>query len=594
MSETAQLARFSAANYQDSVRRLLDRLVERDELGSSKAKDFGDTVCRHPPTEFIERATLAGLPAVALAEELATGFDWTIYDPARHLPAEREELWILSHSGVLLVANPFDSRLVSKLNDRFHGVIKGYGVLPYTARIAAESHSWATIADPTRARDYVVDLIYRAAKLGVSDIQVQPEKNGVHVLYTLDGEARCVEELPHALYKDIAGTLMSMANRNPGEHIRPVGGRIVLEEKAKRTELRMEAIETVVDGDRIPHFTLRILSSRVVRRDITDLGFRAHQADQLLDCVRAPQGIIIVSGPTGAGKSTSQGACLCWLKDLAPGKMIFTIEDPVETEYPGIAQIQVNEKAGMTFAVALRSLLRKAPKVILVGEIRDAETMFAAVEAAQTGHLIMTTLHANEAASVFDRASLIGDEVKPILGQLATVSLAYTGQRLLRRVCPRCSMEMKWSEALEPKNRAVREFKSGLLEQVYKRAHERYANHLFAPQGDPLVRVSNPRGCDHCNGGYRGRVLITEVLTLSDHLRDLLRRGAPASEVERAAVAEGFRPMWDHAFECIAKQQTTLEEAESNLSLPTPESSRTANAESRSGGSTVTPLRSHL
>lgn len=557
---------FSAGNYEDSVRRLMDRLVERNTVGASKAKDFAETVGRLSPIEFVDRAQQSGIPAIPLAEELATGFGWKVFDPAVHLPADRDESWILTHSGTLLVVNPFDKTTLSRLTDRFHSLIKnGYGVMPYTARIAPESASWGIIADPAKAREYVVSLIADAAKAGASDIHLRPEGNEIQVRFVIDSSARPVATIKPEHYKDIAGTLMSMAGKNPGEHIRPVGGRIVIEDKPRRIELRMECCEVVVSGEKSPHFTLRILSSRLAQRDIIALGFTGDQSDLLKQCVRAPQGIIVVSGPTGAGKSTSLGAALCWLKDLDPGKTIYAIEDPVETEYTGIDQIQVNEKSGMTFSKILRSLLRKAPNAILVGEIRDPETMIAAVEASQTGHLILTTLHANSAASVFDRASLIGDEVRPILNQFSTVSLAYTGQRLVRKVCPSCSAEMSWEEALRPNNKAVREFRSELLEEVYKTAEQRYATHRFAPPAGSKVRISNPKGCDKCNGGYKGRVLITEVLKLSSPVRAMMRRGAPAGEIEAAAIDEGFRPLWAHALECVGKGLVTLEEAELKL-----------------------------
>jgi type IV pilus assembly protein PilB len=275
---------------------------------------------------------------------------------------------------------------------------------------------------------------------------------------------------------------------------------------------------------------LRLLRRDSIMMSLKDLGFLEQNMNRLLDALKLPYGAILVTGPTGSGKSTTLYAAINETND--PKTNLITVEDPVEYRLAGLSQVQVHEKAGLSFAAALRSILRQDPDKVMIGEIRDKETGTIAIEAALTGHLVLSTLHTNDAPSALTRLTEMG--IEPFLSASAVTLVM--AQRLARRLCPDCK------EAYTPEESALTRigypFEPGRLPQLYR-----------------------SRGCKKCNGiGYRGRMGIHEVMTMSENLERLAVESASADEIKRMAVSEGMLTLRDDGFAKVALGQTSIEE----------------------------------
>jgi type II secretory ATPase GspE/PulE/Tfp pilus assembly ATPase PilB-like protein len=351
-------------------------------------------------------------------------------------------------------------------------------------------------------------LLAQAVRDRASDIHLEPQADALRVRLRIDGVLHETMRLP----KDIQAALVSrfkvMAGMNIAERRRPQDGQISTDVEGKRVDLRAATSDSA-HGEMM---VLRVLDKSVSLMSLRELGFSPVALDKHIRLLKSPFGMVLVSGPTGSGKTTTLYASVNQLND--DERNIITIEDPVEYQFEGINQIQVNEKADITFATGLRSLMRLDPDVILVGEVRDGETARIACQAALTGHLVLSSIHANDAVGVLLRLTDLG--IEPFLA--ASSLIGVVAQRMVRRVCMYCAADAQ----------------PGVEEAALYEAE----------LGEKLESMKRGTGCNLCAGtGFLGRIGVYEVLTLNDDIRRLLLANATASQIREQAIADGMVPM---------------------------------------------------
>ena len=377
----------------------------------------------------------------------------------------------------------------------------------------------------------VNSMIFEAAEDGASDIHVEPQEDDLVVRYRIDGVLHVAHHISKRLASGVTTRLKVLAKLDIAERRRPQDGRISLNAAAagRMLDIRVATLPTV-DGEAV---TMRLLDKSREVPTLGSLGLSDRMSEQMDAILTRPTGALLVTGPTGSGKSTTLYAALNAIG--RPEINIITVEDPVEYRLPSINQVQINPRAGLSFATALRSIIRSDPDVIMVGEIRDGETARISIEAALTGHFVLSTLHTNDAPSAITRLTEMG--VEPFLTG-AAVS-AVLAQRLARRLCPHCA------------------------EPYLPTFDELNALHLSEDMATALGGVSfrRRRGCARCGQtGYRGRVGVFQLLSMSDRLEQLAAEKAPREEIERAAVEEGMRTMWEDGVGKVAAGITSVEE----------------------------------
>ncbi len=373
----------------------------------------------------------------------------------------------------------------------------------------------------------VVNLVIsQAINDKASDIHIEPEARTVKVRYRVDGVLHDVMTPPKHIQAPMVSRIKIMAAMDIAERRVPQDGKIHLTHDGREFDLRVSTIPCV-HGEKT---VMRILDKGNVQLGLNKLGFYEHNLQLWESIVEKPYGMLLVTGPTGSGKSTTLYSCLNKLN--RGDRNLTTVEDPVEYQIPGINQVQTNPKAGLTFATALKAFLRQDPDILMVGEIRDEQTAKIAVEAALTGHLVLSTLHTNDACGAISRLVEMG--VEPFLVSSALIGVL--AQRLARQICPNCK------ESFRPPAEAVR--KLGL--SIY---------------GDNDISFYRGRGCDHCKTtGYRGRTGIHEVLQISERVRSLVLSRASTAEIRQAAIEDGMRTMQDDAVQKVLDGTTTLDE----------------------------------
>ncbi len=369
-------------------------------------------------------------------------------------------------------------------------------------------------------------LITDAVKRGASDIHIEPYEKLFRVRFRIDGVLQEVMSPPLRMKAAICSRIKIMSSLDISERRIPQDGRINVRVGKKLIDLRVSIVPTIF-GEKV---VMRILDKSALMLDMKDLGFEEDSLRKFIEAIDQPYGIVLVTGPTGSGKSTTLYSALSRLNTNEV--QIITAEDPIEYNLKGINQVQVNEEIGFTFAAALRAFLRQSPNIIMVGEIRDNETAEIAVRAALTGHLVLSTIHTNDAPSTINR--LIDMGIKPFM-VAASLNLIQA-QRLVRKICKECK------EEVDPDPVLMRE-----------------ANI------DPAVfngkKVFRGRGCARCNqSGYKGRIAITEVLPVSAGIRDLVLANASAAKIREQAKKEGLNTLRDDAIIKVSKGVTTLEE----------------------------------
>jgi len=365
-------------------------------------------------------------------------------------------------------------------------------------------------------------IIAEAIATRASDIHLEPEEGGVAVRYRIDGVLRDTMMLPRPAGLPLASRIKIMAQMDIADRLRPQDGRARVSVDGVRIDLRISTLPASY-GEKV---VIRILDSRATVLSIDGLGVLPDEARRLTELVNLREGIVLVTGPTGSGKTTTLYSALRQIQQRAVN--IVTVEDPVEYKLQGIVQVQVNEKAGLTFANALRSILRQDPDVILVGEIRDKETATIAVQASLTGHLVLSTLHTIDASSSIARLVDIGIDPYKIAAALKGV----VAQRLLRRLCPTCRQPS--------------------TDHVSERMRR------WLPHGMTLYKAG---ACAECTQtGYRGRMAVVEVLTVNSDIERLVGEGETPDRISEAARRSGMKTLWDSGIEHVRAGETSLDE----------------------------------
>jgi len=405
---------------------------------------------------------------------------------------------------------------------------------------------------------FVNGLIFNASKVKASDIHIEPGDREIIVRNRVDGVLQEVKRAPKAHHPSIIARVKIMAGLNIAEKRLPQDGRIRRKIAGKEVDMRVATVPTA-HGERV---TIRLLDKSAMALTLEAIGVAPDHYRMIDEVIHRPHGIFLVTGPTGSGKTTTLYSCIARIN--TPDLNILTIEDPVEYQLAGISQVQVQPKIELTFASGLRSFLRHDPDVIMVGEIRDVETAEIAIQASLTGHLVMSTIHTNDAATGITR--LVDMGVQPFL--VASSLVALQAQRLVRRVCPACARTRR------PQPSELSDI--GIDPERFYAGELSLRAPLIDAAGLPMPLVpapgrvlpppamlfeANPQGCERCNNtGYSGRTGLYEVLLINEDIRRLAIRNADSSQIKQQAVAQGMRTLRDDGAHKVLCGTTTLEE----------------------------------
>jgi type IV pilus assembly protein PilB len=502
-------------------------------------------------------ARRTGLPLVDLTEA-GTSFDATEAVPLRVLKRAVAVPYAIEDDRLrIAIADPRDLNAIDELRLASRKAIE-LAVAPrddiltelkrlsrasemYGTRDTVETEAEEAVEDEElAAEDGVSDgplvrlvnsIIFQAAEDGASDVHFEPQEDGLVVRLRIDGVLHELQRVPRRMANGVTTRLKVLAKLDIAERRKPQDGRMSLNAKAagRLLDVRVATLPTV-EGESV---VLRLMDKSRRAPTLEELGFSDSMRAELDAVLQKPTGALLSTGPTGSGKSTTLYAALAQIS--RPEINIITVEDPVEYRLPGISQVQINARAGLTFATALRSILRADPDVVMVGEIRDGETAKISIEAALTGHFVLSTMHTNDAPSAITRLTEMG--VEPfVTGSALSAVLA---QRLARRLCAHCC-EMYTPSAEEL--------------ALARISREQAA----AADGAVLYRK---RGCPRCaHTGYRGRLGIFQLLRMSEDLESLAARKAPREELERAAMEQGMRTLWADGLEKVMSGLTSLDE----------------------------------
>jgi type IV pilus assembly protein PilB len=384
-----------------------------------------------------------------------------------------------------------------------------------------------TVEDDAPIVRYVNLLVTQAISDRASDIHIEPTEHDLRVRYRIDGVLHEMQRSPKQIQGGVISRVKILSDIDIAERRKPQDGRMSVTHNGRKIDLRVATLPTVW-GEKI---VMRILDNSTASLDLRDLAFLDHNYETYHEAFTKPYGMILVTGPTGSGKSTTLYATLNAVSK--PEINVITVEDPVEYRLPGINQVQVNPKAGLTFAGALRSILRSDPDVVLLGEIRDHETAQIAIEAALTGHLVLSTLHTNDAPSAVTRLVEMG--IEPFL--VGSALDAVVAQRLARRLCAKC------------------------CEPYLPTETELIAARFPWVPGEPIPELFRPVGCVACSRtGYRGRVALHEVMRVTEDIERLAVSRSSSAEIGAVAQQQGMITLRDDGWQKVALGQTSVEE----------------------------------
>jgi general secretion pathway protein E len=540
----AELERVLRLQATSSTRERIGSLLTT--LGVVSARDVAQALAVQANLPFVDATAFPEIPI--LEERISARF----LRDARALPIEETEDTL-----TLAVADPYDDftlrsfELVSDRRvqrvvavgsevdgaiERLYGSGRTQVAQLSEGNLEAQFEGEAVGADVQQLKDLASEapvirlvslIITNALEARASDIHIEPFENRLIVRYRIDGVLHEIESPPKRLSAAVISRVKIMANLDIAERRLPQDGRIRLRIQGKEIDLRVSTVPTM-HGESV---VMRILDKGGVQLNFDKLGFEGDVLARFQTALAQPNGILLVTGPTGSGKTTTLYTALDQLNQ--PDVKILTVEDPVEYQMPGINQIQVKPQIDLTFANALRSIVRQDPDIIMIGEIRDLETAEIAVQAALTGHLVLSTLHTNDAPASVSRLLDMGVEDYLLTSTLVGV----LAQRLVRTLCPHCKTPHTL-DAVSAKEFGFNRVTSNPAPTVYK-----------------------PVGCSHCgNTGFTGRICIVEMMPMTEPLRRLIMKKANASEIRAAALAEGMQPMYDNGLSKVLAGITTVEE----------------------------------
>jgi type II secretory ATPase GspE/PulE/Tfp pilus assembly ATPase PilB-like protein len=511
---------------------ILEKLSARFRLKIADVSQIDAKVSQGVPEQLARRYRVLPLRLTDSFLELATAnpFD---------LDAEKALAFATAREIRMLLLAP--SKIAEKLDEMYRPEkaldkllegMEGSGDLVQLVDQAAPEE--LSISEEEASQRPVVRLVDLIISEGIlsrsSDIHIEPEEGGVAVRYRIDGVLRQVMKIPRNAGLPLISRIKIMSSLDIADRMRPQDGRARVAVNGQPIDLRVSTLPAA-QGEKV---VIRILDSRATVKSLASLGFNPGETEAINQLLQNKEGVILVTGPTGSGKTTTLYSMINQIK--TEGVNIVTVEDPVEYRMQGIVQVQVQEKAGLTFGSALRSILRQDPNVILVGEIRDKETAQIAVQASLTGHLVLSTLHTNDAANAVTRLVDIGVEGYKIAAALRGV----IAQRLMRKLCPTC--KEVWMEAPPEKIRK------------------------WIATGTPMYRAA---GCPDCAmTGYRGRFSIIEVLTVSPEVERRIAGGEPAARIAEAARKAGMKSLWDSGLAHVVRGESTIDELMRVVDVP--------------------------
>ena len=528
----------------------LKQVVEKKRKDFSSPEEALSFLCQHLQVPFIEE-----VPVQDITEELIEQFPISYAKEHTVLPFKAEE-----HAIHILSSNPLNLQVFSDLKLKFKKEIRlvisietkvrsainsvyerSSGELDEFTDVQAEDQDLETAVidlldteDSAPVIKLVNTLLFKAVKERASDIHIEPYEKELTVRFRVDGTLYSVFKPPKSLQNAIISRIKIMADLDIAEKRLPQDGRIHLRLAGKDIDIRLSAIPTAF-GERL---VLRLQDRTQVLLALNDLGFSRANLKAFNKLLGNSYGIVLITGPTGSGKSTTLYGALNQMNSI--DRNIITVEDPVERRIKGIGQIQVNAKIGLTFASGLRSILRQDPNIIMVGEIRDIETMKIAINASLTGHLVLSTIHTNDSASVFPRLIDMGGE--PFL--IATSILGVVAQRLVRVLCLDCR-------------------------QAYKPTKKDIA---FLSSEKPNIKIPaqifKAKGCSKCEfKGYLGRTMIQEILVTDEDIRTLIMKQKDSHSIKKLSLEKGMVTFRQNGIEKVCKGQTTVEEVLYNTQL---------------------------
>jgi len=433
--------------------------------------------------------------------------------------------WVIAEFDKLSKLVETQTKSVTEAMDNIVGDVE-FDDLAAEAAVTDTAEKAAEVDDAPVVK-FLHKMLIDAFNMRASDLHFEPYEHTYRVRFRIDGELREIASPPIAIKDKLASRIKVISRMDISEKRVPQDGRMKLKVGADRViDFRVSTLPTLF-GEKI---VIRILDPSQAKLGIDALGYEPEEKQRLLDAIQRPYGMVLVTGPTGSGKTVSLYTCLNILNK--PGVNISTAEDPSEINLPGVNQVNMNEKAGLTFAVALKAFLRQDPDVIMVGEIRDLETADIAIKAAQTGHMVMSTLHTNDAPTTLTRMMNMGIPTFNIASSVILI----TAQRLARRLCPNCKAPLDVP-------------RKALLEAGYK-----------PEELDGSWTPYKPVGCSACNNGYKGRVGIYQVMPITEEIQRIILRGGTALDIAQQASKEGVRNLRESGLLKVKLGYTSLEE----------------------------------
>ena len=463
------------------------------------------------------------------------------------------------------------NNLVDMAENIVHEIVEQLAPEEVETETLEEDIDWGDIARAAQTEAPIIKLVnailIEGVKRGASDIHIEPQEKQLLVRFRIDGILRIFQRLPARIKDAVIARIKIMANLDISERRRPQDGRIRIIFRGKKIDFRVSTLPTIY-GEKV---VLRIQEAeKYLQYKLEDLGFEADNLFLFRHYIWQPWGMVLVTGPTGSGKTTTLYTAL--QERNTPEVNIMTAEDPVEVAIPGINQVQINEKVGLTFPVVLRAFLRQDPDIILVGEIRDLETAQIAIKAALTGHLVFSTLHTNDAPSTTTR--LVDMGVEPFL--VGTAVSLVVAQRLVRRLCPKCKLKAEevyppeyYEELVKEVKNAIRRVIENLQLRLKKEKKpenrekivEAIKQYQELYNGGLQIYTENPKGCPYCNNtGYKGRMAVHELMEVTEKIKRLILNGANAEEIKLEAINEGMRTLYEDGLVKIGKGMTSIEE----------------------------------
>ncbi len=508
-----------------------------EELAKALAIQMGYPYLDHIPANEIDSTLIKEIPLNYAKQNLILPVSQTvdyvavaIADPLNHKPIDDIRLIFKKEVKVMVTSPLVLQEAINKVYERSSSnLIEGLEDVSGD-ELAYDLNEPVDLLDAGDDEAPIIRLVnslmFRAVKEKASDIHIEPYEKEVVVRFRIDGILYDVFKTAKKFHASISSRIKVMADLDIAEKRLPQDGRIKIKIAGKDVDIRLSTVPTSF-GERL---VMRILDKSSMVIDLTELGFSGEALDRINVLTNKKHGIFLVTGPTGSGKSTTLYACLSKIRSVE--RNIITVEDPVEYQLSGVGQIQVNPKIDLTFASGLRAILRQDPDIIMVGEIRDQETAEIAIDAALTGHFVLSTLHTNDAPGAITR--LVDMGIEPFL--VSSSILGVVAQRLVRKVCQFCKQPYMPNES-ELKELGI---SSDMLSKY---------------------TIFKSRGCEKCsNTGYMGRTVVSELMIISDELRALILSGTDANTIKRQAVKEGMVTVRQNAIAKVLQGITTIEE----------------------------------